>query len=64
MLEYVNQLWQTFLNGPHFWAVRKHYSCDCFCDLGARFDGSMKNGSYPITFWVLILFAWCCMDCG
>ena len=50
MLEYVNQLWQTFLNRPDFWAVLSIIPVTAFVTW-AHVWMALKMVFYPITFW-------------
>ena len=50
MLEYVNELWQTFLNRPDFWAVLSIIPVTAFVTW-AHVWMALKMVFYPITFW-------------
>ena len=50
MLEYVNQLWQTFLNRPDFWAVLSIIPVTAFVTW-AHVWMALKMVFYPISFW-------------
>lgn len=50
MLEYVNQLWQTFLNRPDFWAVLSIIPVTAFVTW-AHVWMALNMVFYPITFW-------------
>ena len=50
MLEYVNELWQTFLNRPDFWAVLSIIPVTAFVTW-AHVWMALKMVFYPINFW-------------
>ena len=50
MLEYVNELWQTFLNRPDFWAVLSIIPVTAFVTW-AHVWMALKMVFYPLTFW-------------
>ena len=50
MFEYVNELWQTFLNRPDFWAVLSIIPVTAFVTW-AHVWMALKMVFYPITFW-------------
>ena len=50
MLEYVNELWQTFLNRPDFWAVLSIIPVTAFVTW-AHVWIALKMVFYPLTFW-------------
>ncbi|MCJ8162106.1 hypothetical protein [Acinetobacter zhairhuonensis] len=50
MLEYINQLWQTFLNRPDFWAVLSIIPVTAFVTW-AHVWMALKMVFYPINFW-------------
>ncbi|MFD1437645.1 hypothetical protein [Acinetobacter terrae] len=50
MLEYVNELWQTFLKRPDFWAVLSIIPVTAFVTW-AHVWMALKMVFYPITFW-------------
>ncbi|MFX1822523.1 hypothetical protein [Acinetobacter sp. AS5] len=50
MLEYVNELWQTFVNRPDFWAVLSIIPVTAFVTW-AHVWMALKMVFYPINFW-------------
>ncbi|MBB6362408.1 hypothetical protein [Acinetobacter lwoffii] len=50
MLEYVNELWQTFVNRPDFWAVLSIIPVTAFVTW-AHVWMALKMVFYPISFW-------------
>lgn len=50
MFEYVNELWQTFLNRPDFWAVLSIIPVTAFVTW-AHVWMALKMVFYPLTFW-------------
>jgi uncharacterized membrane protein YheB (UPF0754 family) len=50
MLEYINELWQTFLNRPDFWAVLSIIPVTAFVTW-AHVWMALKMVFYPIHFW-------------
>ena len=50
MLEYVNELWQTFVNRPDFWAVLSIIPLTAFVTW-AHVWMALKMVFYPINFW-------------